>query len=155
MPLPFLLIVPVVTTIGTAVTATVATLVAKDKYAAYSEEKKVAIQFEISLAFAKVGFAVAKSDGEMSKEELDKVYETLACLDFSLKESQKKEIVDLLDNPPSIIEAFKDAKEINKKYEIPFEDFEKMIDEIIEADGEIKSREIEIKNNWNELKKNL
>ena len=105
--------------------------------------------FDLLLAVIAVGSACGAADGDFDEVEKAEIGEFLKQInDQDIPEEVKAKMTLLVDNPPSIDEAFDLVEKVNLKTN---ELFKEIFELIIFADGVEHSGEIEFRRRWRSL----
>jgi Skp family chaperone for outer membrane proteins len=107
--------------------------------------------FNLIIAMTAIGMACANADGEIAEEERTHINEFISGVSAAkLPQEVKDRINALYEEPPRLKQAFDLVLAVNAK---SFSVFDQIIDITIDADGHVHEKEIEFKNDWEQLKR--
>jgi len=107
--------------------------------------------FNLLKAMTAVGIACANCDGYIAVEEKESIDEYIGgIMNGNLPSNIKKDIDDIYKNPPRLKVAFEMVQKVQlNSYEL----FDGIIDITMDADGIQHEKEIEFKQDWEQLKR--
>lgn len=115
----------------------------------FNRFKESADYYRVIIAMEAVAVSCANCDGEIADVEKEQIEMFISGVSRSaLPSAVKERIQDIYDNPPTIREAFKLAKESNMGMSI----FDDIINLVVHADGIVHKNEEVFMQAWNSLK---
>ncbi len=107
--------------------------------------------FNLLKAMTAIGIACANCDGEIAEEERESIDEFIGgVVNSGLPQNIKDDINHIYQNPPRLRLAFDMVQKVKlNSYEL----FDNIIDITIMADGKEHEKEIEFKQDWEQLKR--